>query len=302
MKKSGYIANYVFNRVERLIDKKMKNASLCLYRVEINGNVIEYWDSENDLPVLVLLHGFGTTTKYQWFKQVEFLSKKFRLILPNLYHFGNSRPVTDNCNIPDQVILVKSLLNHLSISSCSLMGVSYGGLVAAEFTDEFPNCVSRLIIVDAPIKYVKEKDILDVCVRFRVKSVAELFVPNSAKGLKKMWHLSSGKKIYLPDFVFNEFYNVMYAQNRAAKIKLMNNLLSGLRKYANRSYNISIPVQLIWSDDDMLIPAQRGEMLKHHIGNNAQLNVIRKGGHMVNLNKSKRFIEIIDTFFNKKIR
>ena len=49
----------------------MTSASLKLNKKVINGDTIEYWDNETDKPALVLVHGFGATTRFQWFKQVE---------------------------------------------------------------------------------------------------------------------------------------------------------------------------------------------------------------------------------------
>lgn len=296
MKKSGYIANYVFNKVEKLIEKKMKKAELSIFLAQLNGNSIEYWDNQKDLPVMFLLHGFGATTKYQWFKQVELLSEKYRLILPNLIHFGNSTCQKNEVGVTDQVIMVENLVNLLGIDCYSLMGISYGGLVGIELAQKNETRIEQLIIVDAPIKFMLKEDITNVCNRFKVASVEDLFVPDSPKGLKKMWHLSSGKKIYLPDFVFNEFYNKMYGGNRDRKRKLMQNLINSLETFAQHEYNFDIETLLVWSDDDMVIPVQRGRLLKKYLGEKAQLHVVEKGGHMVNLNKTKEFNRILMQF------
>ncbi len=296
MKKSGYIANHVFNKVEKLIEKKMKKAELSLFLTHLHGDTIEYWDNQKDLPVLLLLHGFGARTKYQWFKQVEFLSKDYRLILPNLIHFGNSTSPKEDVGVSDQVEMVENLLTSLGIEFFTTMGVSYGGLVGIELAQKNKMKIEQLIIVNSPIKFMLKEDITNVCNRFNVTTVEDLFVPESPKGLKKMWHLSSGKKIYLPDFVFNEFYNRMYAGNRESKRKLMQNLIDSLETFAQHEYNFGIETLLIWSDDDMIIPVQRGRLLKKYLGKKAELHIIQKGGHMVNLNKTKEFNRILMRF------
>lgn len=81
-----------FRVIDALIKKKMSNASMQLHKKVIHDDTVEYWDNELEKPALVLLHGFGATTRYQWFRQVEMLSKNYRVILPNLLHFGNSSP------------------------------------------------------------------------------------------------------------------------------------------------------------------------------------------------------------------
>lgn len=296
MKKSGIIAKHVFNKVEKLIDKKMGKADLSLFLTEIQGHKIEYWDSQKDLPVMILLHGFGATTKYQWFKQVDFLSKKYRLILPNLIHFGNTTTEKEKIGVADQVEMVHQLLEFLGIGKFTLMGISYGGLVSVELAQRFPRSIRQLIVVDAPIKFMLKEDITSVCHLFNVETVEDLFVPDSPKGLKKMWHLSSGKKIYLPDFVFNEFYNRMYAESRANKRGLMQNLIASLKEFSQHEYDFNIETQLIWGDDDLVIPLERARLLNQYLGEKSQLHVIKNGGHMVNLNKPEEFNQVLKNF------
>ena len=60
-----------FRVIDVLIKKKMSNALLVLYEKIIAGDTVEYWDNRLEKPPLVLLHGFGATTRYQWFRQVR---------------------------------------------------------------------------------------------------------------------------------------------------------------------------------------------------------------------------------------
>ncbi len=292
MKKSGYIAKYIFNQVERLIDGKMGKAKMGVFETKLEDTSVEYWDNRKNLPVIVLLHGFGATTKYQWFKQVEILSENYRLILPNLIHFGRTVTKKENISLADQVQMVEQLLVHLQVEEFILMGISYGGLVGIELTQKERFRIKQLIIIDSPIKFMLEEDIAMVCQRFKVKSVEELFVPESPKGLKKLWHLSSGKKIYLPDFIFTEFYNRMYAGNKESKRKLMQNLISSLKEFSAHEYTFKVRTILIWGDDDLVVPVQRGRLLNQYLAN-SEMHIIKKGGHMVNLNKAEEFNQIL---------
>ncbi|MBL1281613.1 MAG: alpha/beta hydrolase [Fluviicola sp.] len=271
----------------------MSNASMQLCTKLIHGDTVEFWDNELDKPALVLIHGFGATTRFQWFKQVEMLSEKYRVILPNLLHFGNSFPSKEKYKVADQVNLVKNLVDELKLDTFILGGISYGGLVSIEFAKNYPEKVEKLMIFDAPIKFMFASDIEDVCKNFKVASVEDLFVPENAKGLKRLWYLSSSKRSFAPPFLFKEFYKRMYIGNKSDKRKLMKTLLSEIDKYAKHEYNLKMPMLLIWGSNDMVIPAERGKMLYDYLGENAEFHVIFKGGHMVNLNKTKEFNEIL---------
>ena len=290
------ISKNFFKIVEKHINKSMNNALLKLSKKEIAGDIIEYWDTEGNKPVIVLIHGFGATTKYQWFKQVELLSAHYRVILPNLFHFGNSNSTVEKFGVSDQVFLIKTLLDELDIEKVILGGISYGGLVSIEFTKLYPDKVEKLILIDAPIKFMFASDIIQICKVFKVASVENLFVPENARGLKKLWYLSSSKKSYLPAVIFKEFHRKMYVGNKKDKRKLMQSLLNEIDVYAKHEYKIRIPILLIWGSNDMVVPAERGKMLFDYLGDNAELHIIHKGGHMVNLNKPKEFNNILGKF------
>ena len=285
-----------FKIADNHVSKKMESASMqCLQRM-IEGDTIEYWDSQSDKPPLMLIHGFGATTRFQWFKQVEMLSKHYRVILPNLLHFGNSFPSEEKFNLQNQVELVSNLADDLDLKKFILGGVSYGGIVSIEYANKNSERVEKLIIMDSPIKFMFASDIKNVCKTFKVSSVEELFAPSNAKGLKKLWHLSSSKKSILPAFMFKEFHEKMYVGNLANKRALMRSLLNDLNKYAKHEYSLEMPILLVWGSNDMVVPAERGKMLNEYLGENSEFHVIFKGGHMVNLNKTKEFNEILGNF------
>lgn len=295
----GFISCNAFKIVDKHINTRMNNASMVLKKEVVKGDTIEYWDNGSVFskkPVIVLVHGFGATTRFQWFKQVEILSNKYRIILPNLLHFGNSSPSEEKYEVTDQVNLVLNLVDYLGLDTFILGGVSYGGLISIEFANVYPERVEKLMIIDAPVKFMYAFDIENICTTFKVPSVEELFVPETPKGLKKLWYLSSSKKSILPAFFFKEFHKRMYVGNKVDKRKLMRTLLDGMDKYAKHDYDLKMSTLLIWGSNDMVVPAERGKMLFDYLGENAEYHVIFKGGHMVNLNKTKEFNKIFGTF------
>ena len=285
-----------FKIADTHVNKKMASASMQCQRRVIKGDTVEYWDSQSNKPPLILIHGFGASTRFQWFKQVEMLSEHYRVILPNLLHFGNSFPSEDKFDLENQVALVSNLADDLGLKKFVLGGVSYGGIVSIEYANKNPDRIEKLIIIDSPIKFMFASDIENVCKTFKVPSVEELFAPSNAKGLKKLWHLSSSKKSLLPAFMFKEFHEKMYVGDLENKRTLMRSLLNDLNKYAKHEYSLEMPILLIWGSNDMAVPAERGKMLHDYLGENSEFHVIFKGGHMVNLNKTKEFNKILGNF------
>lgn len=290
------ISRIVYYMADRLTAKAMKRASLKLNTVKVDGDSIEYWDNQAAKPVILLIHGFGGTTKYQWYKQVELLKDDYRIIAPNLFHFGNSHPGTDKFELHDQVEMVHNLLSHLEIEKYIVCGVSYGGLIGMELANKYKDEIEKLIVFDTPVKYLSRKDLDVVCNTFDVDSIQTLFVPKNAKGLKKLMFLALGKKSMVPSMWFSKFYKEVYKKNIEDKRRLINTLIENLEEYSAHNYEIAVPTLILWGSNDDVIPANRGLMLKNHIGDNAEYHLIDGAAHMPNLTNTKEFNEILNNF------
>jgi pimeloyl-ACP methyl ester carboxylesterase len=296
------LSSSVHRITERHIDKKMKRGSLELKTINIGGDHIEYWDNSDnakDKPAIVLIHGFGTSTKYQWFRQIKILKDDYRILMPNLFHFGNSKPGTEKFELKDQVELVHDLIMELKIEKYTICGISYGGLVGIELANNYKNEIDQLIIFDAPIKFVHADDIINVCKFFEVESVEKLFVPDDESGVKIHMYLVFGIKFRLPDVVFRKLYNEAYAGNREDKRMLMTTLLNNIDDYANHEYSIDVPTLLIWGEDDKVIPFDRAEKLNNYLGETAVLHKIKNAAHMPNLSKPSKVNKLLKDFLKK---
>ncbi len=294
----GIVANLCYSIANRHIDGKFRRANMKRRIHESPEYHIEFWDNQaKDKPVFLLLHGLGAKTKYQWFDQLNVLKNDFRLIIPNLLHFGDTRPKKTIHSVQDQVDMVQFLLKQLGISHYHLMGASYGGLISGEIANNYPDQVEKLILVDAAIKYIYESDTERVMKLFDVPSIPEFFAPDSYKGLKKLVAATVGKKgIVPPAFTMPRFHEELYMQNFKHKRMIVYRMVQIRDTYAERVYKFDMPVHLIWGELDQLVPPDRGQLFLEHIGGNATLDIIKGGGHMPNMNKRKAFNKLLKQY------
>lgn len=287
-----------FRMVNRYIDQKFEKSGLELRTIESPNFHIEYWDNNaEDRPVFLVLHGFGASAKYQWFKQLKVLSNDYRVIIPNLMYFGNSRPKSEKYSISDQINLVQELLGELKVTNYSIMGASYGGLLTLEMSNKYPEQVDRIIIVDAPIKFMYPSDIKRICDSFNEEKIENIFIPKEPIGMRKLLYITRGKETFVPQFILKDFHSDFYTgPSREGKIKLMQDLVESHAYLENRVYNIEVPVLLIWGETDLIIPPDRGALLHEYLGSNSEFHIIEDGGHMPNINKSKVFNRILRDF------
>lgn len=296
----SFISCNVYKIAEKQIEKKMDRASLECITETIDEDIVEYWDSKSDKPAILLIHGFGASTKYQWFEQVEYLSLNYRVIMPNLLYFGNTRPGSRRYEISDQVALVCNLMNHLGIDKYTVCGVSYGGLITMELAVQNQEKIDKVIAFDAPVKYIQPSDIIAVKNTFEVETIEELFAPSGPKGLKKLMYLATMKKSIIPASWLTEFYEDLYGKNLEDKRMLMTSLLSSLEEYTSHNYKLKMPVLLIWGSNDRVVPVRTGVLLQEHIGKNAELVIIKNGAHMPSMTKTKKFNKVLKEFLEIK--
>lgn len=88
--------------------------------------------AETHKPVLVILHGYPTST-YDYWKALPMLNQKYRVIMHDHLGFGLSdKPVDYAYQLMDQASVALDLWKQLGITSCHLLAHDYGTSVATE--------------------------------------------------------------------------------------------------------------------------------------------------------------------------
>ncbi|KAK8930764.1 hypothetical protein KSP39_PZI016854 [Platanthera zijinensis] len=105
-----------------------------------------------DRPALVLIHGFGGFSKWQFERQIAPLSRRFDLYLPDLLFFGGSATADENRSVEFQARCVAEAMRKLGVERYSVAGVSYGGFVAFRMAaSAAEKAVERVVIITAGI-------------------------------------------------------------------------------------------------------------------------------------------------------
>lgn len=114
---------------------------------EVNGTKL-YYEALGKGPAVVLVHG-GLVDNRLWDDQMGPLSKDFRVVRYDLRGFGKS-PATTGQYWPTEDL--RALLDFLKIEKATVVGLSLGGIVAADFALEHPERVERLVFVGAGLR------------------------------------------------------------------------------------------------------------------------------------------------------
>lgn len=117
--------------------------------IVLNKNVFYRRVGDPNNPTLVLLHGLGRSME-QWEPVVEGLSENFDIFMFDLPGFGGTddfEPPEVNMSFP--MWLMEKLFTKFEIEKPILLGESFGGLLALEYTLKRPGNVSKLALMDS---------------------------------------------------------------------------------------------------------------------------------------------------------
>jgi 3-oxoadipate enol-lactonase len=116
---------------------------------EVNGTRL-YYEAAGKGRAVVFIHG-GLVDSRQWDDQFEEFSKRYRVVRYDLRGFGRSASPAAGQQFSNLEDLC-ALLAFLKVERATLVGLSLGGIVAADFALEHPNMVERLVLVGAGLR------------------------------------------------------------------------------------------------------------------------------------------------------
>ena len=125
---------------------------------DVGGITIHYVEAGRG-PLIVLLHGFPEFW-YSWRHHIAPLSKRFRVVAPDLrgYNESSKPPDIASYRLPDLAKDIAGVITQSGEAPCIVAGHDWGGAVAWLTAMLYPELVRRLIILNSthPVPYLRE--------------------------------------------------------------------------------------------------------------------------------------------------
>ena len=228
-------------------------------------------------PPLVLLHGFAPVGPDAPF--VDGLGRHAEVIAPTHPGFGHSTRPPDFDTVYDLVHLYGALLEQLPHERVTLLGLSFGGWLAAEIAVACRHRIAKLILVDALGIKVSGPDTPDIL---------DVFNTSPAEVRRRAWHDPARSA---PDF--DEMADealVAHARSRDA-----------LCLYAWHPYmytpqlrrwlgTIRVPSLVLWGASDGIVTPDYGRAYARLIPG-ARFELIADAGHHPEIERPDAFVE-----------
>lgn len=106
-----------------------------------------YYEEHGEGEPLVLLHGFGSSTR-DWELQIPIFAERYRVIAIDFRGFGRSSRDRGPFSVERFAADTLAILDHLGVSRFRLVGYSMGGATAFQIAVDVPKRVERLILVN----------------------------------------------------------------------------------------------------------------------------------------------------------
>ena len=233
-------------------------------------------------PVVVLLHGFAEDGA-SWDNLAAPLSAHCRLIIPDLPAISS---------IEDLAAAIKTLLDHLGIGKCIMIGHSMGGYIALAFAEKYPDRLAALGLFHSTAYPDNEekKAVRRKSIEFIRKNGADLFIRQSTPALFGQYTHQHHPELFdamidryinfSPDTLI-AWYQAMIARPDRTAV---------LREFHG-------PVLFIIGEEDTIVPLQ-SSLEQSHLPAVSHIHLIKNTGHEGMHEAPETCIDIIKDFIN----
>ncbi|MDF0487848.1 alpha/beta fold hydrolase [Sphingomonas sp. H39-1-10] len=120
------------------------------HEIELEGSTMNVLVAGTG-PTVLLGHSYLFDSR-MWSPQLEALSARYRVVAPDMWGHGRSGKMpADTRDIADLARQHLSLMDYLAIDRCAVIGLSLGGMWAAELALMAPERVSALVMMDTSL-------------------------------------------------------------------------------------------------------------------------------------------------------
>jgi pimeloyl-ACP methyl ester carboxylesterase len=244
-----------------------------------NGNKVFYEIKRAESTnFLIFIHGSGSNSNI-WRYQFD-IDNNYNLIAIDLPSHGRSDKF-ETLSLELYVDVLQKLVESLNYEKMILCGHSLGGAVIQSYYFTYPNLVNKLILVGTGA-------------RLRVSPVIlESLKTNYDKFLKDLPIGAFSRKT--PPNIINEY--IKETSKIGPEVTYQDFSICNRFDTMNLTSTIRIPIIIITGKEDKLTPVKYANYFKEKVANSKSY-VIEKAGHMVMIEQSERFNEIIKENIN----
>ena len=256
---------------------------VAIERLDVGGIPLEVLRRGAGRPLL-LLHGEAPIDPGA--PVLDLLAADTRVIAPTHPGFGHSARPDGFDTVYDLVHLYLDLLEQLPHEGVTLMGLSFGGWLAAEIAAARSSRVERLILVDAVGIKVGDRETPDIL---------DVFNTSPEEVRRQRWH-EPAKWAPDPDALSNEAL-IAHARNREALCLYAWHPYLYNPQLARWLGRITVPTLVLWGASDGIVTPAYGRAYCARISG-ARFELIEAAGHHPEIEQPGALVEHVRAFMS----
>jgi pimeloyl-ACP methyl ester carboxylesterase len=249
-------------------------------QIDLGGLKLTLGRGGSGRPVLVLHHDTGTLDKLPFY---EALSARFDVIVPVHPGFSEKSERATWVRHPrDLAALYQWLLAELGVERVSLVGLGFGGWIAAEMAALAPRDFHRLVLVGAmgpPEGEIKDQAVVSYI------DYAQAGFHDPAAFARNYGDVSTDQLVEW-DLCREMSFRIAwkpYMYNAS-----LPHLLGGVRA----------PALIVWGDDDQIVPKSAGEVYAKSLPK-AHFETVAASGHCVDMEQPDALARLVTSFIEE---
>lgn len=258
-------------------------------QVTVNDSTIHYIEQGQGKPVM-LIHGFPLDGRI-WAQVVAPLAARYRVIVPDLHGFGQSRASRPS-SMESMVEDLRGLGRQLGALPCAAAGLSMGGYVLLQWAKTCPTDLGALILVDT-------KPDADTS---EAKHARDVMIEQARTGGAPAIADAMMPKMLAPEALSHDQALVRRLREiiESQSPQAIQWALAAMRDrddFTPELPAIADPTLLVYGEHDAITPPAIGQRVAEAIPR-SQLKVIPAAGHMAPMEKPQEVAEAILEFLD----
>ena len=245
------------------------------HTVEVSGAKIHLRRAGKGTPLLVLHHDIGTLDNLAFYDE---MAKTHDVIVPHYPGWGKSPRLEWMRHPRDVAVLMQGLKSELGLAQCALLGLGFGGWVAAEMAAMAPRETSKLVLVGAMGIKPPEGDILDQAI------ISYIDYPQA------FFHERKAFEAHYGNVTTDQLEAWDIAREMSFRIAWKPYMFS--LQLPHLLGAVKAPALIVWGDNDKVVPMSAAHRFKTALPN-ARLEVVKGSGHAVEMEKPAELAKLM---------
>lgn len=247
-------------------------------QVEVAGVKLHLSRAGSGRPVLVLHHDIGSPERLDFY---DALANRFDVLVPHHPGYGKSERPQWLRSVRDVAVMYQWMLSDLGIDRPSLVGLGFGGWIAAEMATMAPAQLHRLALVGAMGLKPPEGDIFDQAIVSYIDYARHGFHDQAA--FARVYGDVTTNQLVEWDICREMCFRIAWKPYMYSQTLL--HLLGGVKA----------PTLVVWGYDDKIVPRSAGELYAAALPK-ARFEIVRAAGHFVEMEQPEVMAGLVGGF------